>query len=391
MWGNGSYGKLGLGDTKAVRLPTKLALPAGDSDAEEESIAKISMAEFHSTFLTTSGSIFHSGSNLISLGSRSLASRITSAFSTSNSGTLTPQKLQMGEGVDNEIKFVDISSGGFHAAAVSENGEVFTWGWGGDGFPWFKQGALGHGNRKSVNLPKRVDTLDGIPIKSVHCGKMHTIALTKDGRVFSWGVGEYGRLGLPSTFGSVSDQNAPSEIAQECFLDEKVIQIATGQYHAVAITENGKVFVWGRNDHGQLGLKSDFSMDYFAIEPFPRMLEEISDRKAIRVVTSDRQSMILTEDDSIMIWGENVWYSPSDITSLFLGRRIIDIAAGNKFSLALDDQGVVYSWGKGRTNCLGHDDSSNQQSPVRIDALKSMRALKVFAGFDSAGVLVATS
>jgi regulator of chromosome condensation len=109
-------------------------------------------------------------------------------------------------------------------------------------FPFPQAGALGHGNRNSLNHFTRVEALDGVEISKVACGKYHTFALSSEGSVFSWGEGEHGRLGLSGN----ADQFSPVEIDQSSFLGEKVVDVFAGGYHGAAITETGKLFTWGR-------------------------------------------------------------------------------------------------------------------------------------------------
>ena len=72
-----------------------------------------------------------------------------------------------------------------HTVCVSADGETI-WAFG-DG----DYGKLGLGNTTAKSTPSKIDTLCNVGIKKVCCGTQYTVALTKDGRVFTWGQGWY--------------------------------------------------------------------------------------------------------------------------------------------------------------------------------------------------------
>ena len=89
---------------------------------------------------------------------------------------------------------VDIATGAYHCAAVTADGDLYTWG---DGFC----GQLGLGDKRPQLLPSQV-TLGGLEdevVESVSCGARHTLAVTEDGEVFSFGLGHFGVLGRAYT------------------------------------------------------------------------------------------------------------------------------------------------------------------------------------------------
>ena len=85
--------------------------------------------------------------------------------------------------------------------------------------------------------------------KPIACGYEHTLALGEGGHcVFAWGCGSKGQLGA----GTREDQRAPAPVAGLEGLPD-VVMVAAGHSHSAAITSAGKVWMWGRNKHGQLG------------------------------------------------------------------------------------------------------------------------------------------
>jgi len=87
-------------------------------------------------------------------------------------------------------------------------------------------------------------------ITDICCGENHTMAVTENGEVYSWGNGQFGQLG----HGDLGRQTVPMKI----HIDEsvKMVKVSAGRRHSVALDDKGRVFVWGCNDLCQLGLKT---------------------------------------------------------------------------------------------------------------------------------------
>ena len=104
----------------------------------------------------------------------------------------------------NNIKIKDCKLGLYHSIDLTETGDVYTWGYGGatSFFTKFFNNtainALGHGNSESYSIPKRIEFFDSIDSKIIQiaCGLYHWLALTDKGDVYNWGCGEHGNLAL---------------------------------------------------------------------------------------------------------------------------------------------------------------------------------------------------
>ncbi|XWS36854.1 hypothetical protein CRYUN_Cryun20dG0121400 [Craigia yunnanensis] len=147
------------------------------------------------------------------------------------------------------VKITQVSCGEYHTAAISEIGEVYTWGLG-------NMGQLGHSSLQSGDkelLPRRVVALDGIRIKDVACGGVHTCALTSQGALYAWGGGQVGQLGLGPQTGIFSCdpndsffRNIPALI-----VPTGVKLIACGHSHTLICLKDGRIHGWGYNSYGQ--------------------------------------------------------------------------------------------------------------------------------------------
>ncbi|KAJ7974277.1 Regulator of chromosome condensation (RCC1) family protein [Quillaja saponaria] len=149
------------------------------------------------------------------------------------------------------VKITQVSCGEYHTAAISEKGEVFTWGLG-------NMGQLGHCSLQYGDkelLPRRVVALDGIFIKDVACGGVHTCAMTHEGALYAWGGGQAGQLGLgpQSGFFSCVPNNSDTFFRNiPAIVVPKGVQlVACGHSHTLISTTDGRIHGWGYNNYGQ--------------------------------------------------------------------------------------------------------------------------------------------
>ncbi|KAK4776633.1 hypothetical protein SAY86_005321 [Trapa natans] len=149
------------------------------------------------------------------------------------------------------VKIIRVSCGEYHTAAISDKGEVYTWGLG-------SMGQLGHCSLQYGDkelLPRRVAALDGIIIQDISCGGVHTCAVTELGALYAWGGGQVGQLGLGPQNGffscipSESDpflKNIPALV-----IPKGVKLVACGHSHTLICTNDGRIHGWGYNSYGQ--------------------------------------------------------------------------------------------------------------------------------------------
>jgi len=120
-----------------------------------------------------------------------------------------------------------------HTVALNSAGLVYSW-----------------GNKKRIGRTGTEYEPHLVPIEDivkVACGADFTLALDKSGRIYSWGSNKFGQLGIPS----VKSINSPTKI--EDLAGEDIIDISCGDNFAGAITRSGKVYTWGFGNEGQLG------------------------------------------------------------------------------------------------------------------------------------------
>ncbi|PVH16930.1 chitin synthase 1 [Candidozyma duobushaemuli] len=156
-----------------------------------------------------------------------------------------------------------IACGDYHSFAINTHGEVFAWGlnqYGQCGVS--ESGELEDGSL--LKQPTRVQTLSELNIKSLVGGEHHSMALTDDGQVLSWGRLDMQELGIPShklpsyTFkdahGRARSVPQPTQVSIGQKQHHKIKTIGAGSHHSFAVTDDGVVFSWGFGDTYAPGL-----------------------------------------------------------------------------------------------------------------------------------------
>ncbi|CAN0370869.1 unnamed protein product [Lampetra fluviatilis] len=136
-----------------------------------------------------------------------------------------------------------------------------------------------------------VDAFRRVPVVQVSCGAHHTLALSSASVVFAWGTNDRGQLGL----GAAVPRSDPLAVGALCGMPVRAL--AAGAAHSLAVTLTGGVFVWGANDHRQLGL--DRLQDAYEVV----RLEILRARHVVHASCGDRHTALLTKEGTVLILG----------------------------------------------------------------------------------------
>lgn len=119
-------------------------------------------------------------------------------------------------------------------------------------------GQLGHCSIQSGDkelLPRRVVALDGVFVRDIACGGVHTCAVTKKGALYAWGGSRVGQLGLGPQTGFFSFASNGSEMMLRnlpvLVIPNGVQLVACGHSHVLISTRDGRIYGWGYNSYGQ--------------------------------------------------------------------------------------------------------------------------------------------
>ena len=201
---------------------------------------------------------------------------------------------------------MQIAAGALHTLMVTNMGGVWSWG-------DQSEGQLGNGTIKSyasslshvLNKPSAITkNFSGSRIIRVAAGEKHSLALDSEGQVWSWGANNRGQLGL----GGTARQSKPTKISSSAFAGERIVGIACSAFSSFAVTESGVVWSWGDNERGALGDNT------FIQKTTPVMvLDAVTGQKHTfggdqirQIAAGSDQVFVLTESGAVWTWGECV-------------------------------------------------------------------------------------
>lgn len=285
--GTGESNKLGLGagDTSDRETPTLV------SALEGVPVVQVSCGRYHTAALSADGDVYAWG--LESSGQLGLGSARTKAP--------VPTKVE----ALSSIGVKALSCGLYHTLALTEAGEVYSCGFGGSFLNGV--GGLGTGERTQVETPVKLaafggdDSELGVAAAVVSAGGYHSVALDAEGGAWSWGRGEWGRLGHTDS----SDCYEPTRIESE-ELGPRVRACLAGDVHSGALAPDGSVYTWGRNENWQLGyevsglLNAGQSLD---AQQEPQIVEMDTESKVSQLSCGELGTAALLEDGSVYVWG----------------------------------------------------------------------------------------
>ncbi|KAL6771439.1 UVR8 [Auxenochlorella protothecoides x Auxenochlorella symbiontica] len=252
-----------------------------------------------------------------------------------------------------------VSCGGDHCVASSSSRrETYSWGWG-------DFGRLGHAQADDVWTPKPIRGLSGLTLAQVACGDMHTLALTVDGAVYAFGRNQAGQLGIPSQY----DALEPTRVA--ALEGKHVRQVSCGGEHSLAVVEGGQLYVWGWGKYGNLGLGNELD------HRLPVHVEVPGAPTITTACCGWRHTAAVDAEGRLYTWGWNKYGQlglgnhenqsrPSLVSSLSTS-AVHSVSGGWRHTLVIaGPQHEVFAWGWNRFGQLGLDGIQDCSRPCRI-------------------------
>ena len=350
-WGDNAHGQLGRDTTdKQDSHPSKAEAPAGVTFVQASAGYGFSVA------LASDGSLYSWGDN-----SRGQLGRTVTSDTPAN----RPNKVVTPTG----ITFVQASAGGAHVAALGSDGNIYTWG---DN----TAGRLGRAvtSDTPADKPGKADTPADVTFTSVSAGWGHTVAVDTQGDVYTWGDNTHGELGRSTTSTPADKPGKADTPAGVTFT-----QASAGGSHSVAVSDDGSIYTWGNTANGQLGRDtSNTPADK------PGKVETPAGITFTQASAGGAHSIALGSDGNLYTWGDSNKTSsdrPNKVDTP-AGITFTQASAGASYCLALGSDGNLYSWGDNESGQLGRDTVSAQAASPAMETFPE-RGIPTHVLFDS--------
>ena len=261
-----------------------------------------------------------------------------------------------------------------HVLALTDTGDVLAFG-------DHTSGQLGYYSPHiAARQPAVIERLRGVRVVSIAAGFRHSMVLTDEGVVYSFGAGHHGQLGL----GDEQSRYGPKVI--KALRDVRVVAIAAGRTHSLALTDEGTVLSFGYGGAGELGQGFQHEQSRK-----PMVIEALRGTRVVAIAAGTHYSMVLTDEGVVLSfgWGSHGQLGHGDLANQtrpkviekLRGERVVAIAAGEAHSMVLTDGGAVLSFGRcGMGGELGHGDQEDQLEPKAIEALRGVCVAAIAAG-----------
>jgi alpha-tubulin suppressor-like RCC1 family protein len=282
--GSNNYGQLGRGHTNGnLHLDSDNRVPRPVTGIGLERITHIAAGSGHCAAVTEGGKLLLWGLNDAS----------QCGTGTVGANVLAATRCDSGALANADVRVVFVACGYCHTVALTSDGGVVVFGNN-------IHCQLGTGNNDCQPIPTLLAcaALSGVHIVGCAASAFFTHLVSEDGRVFAMGVNSFGQIG---TGGTELRVNTPTEIDAAHFGGAPVAVVACGDHHVLAITTGGKLYAWGQ---GKNGANGGFGMRYHDNISTPQpVVGTLAGAWVVRIVAGKSHSCALTEDGRVFTFG----------------------------------------------------------------------------------------
>jgi alpha-tubulin suppressor-like RCC1 family protein len=270
-----------------------------------------------------------------------------------------------------------IAAGYGHSLALCSDGTLAAWGLNNDG-PVGTCTAGGFLAPVAVNCNLGTSALYGKRVVSIAAGAYHSLALCSDGTVAAWGNGYYGALGT-SDGRCVKAVSTASGVS--ALYGKTVVAIAAGWHLSLALCSDGTVAAWGRNNAGQLGDNTTIDR-HMPVAVNTGTNSALYGKTVVAITAGFVHSAALCSDGTVAAWGSYPPNSPVPVVvntgtnSALHGKTVVATAAGGYYSVARCSDGGLAAWGYNACGQLGDNTTINHYYvPVAVNTDSGVSAL----------------
>ncbi|KAF2865861.1 regulator of chromosome condensation 1/beta-lactamase-inhibitor protein II [Massariosphaeria phaeospora] len=412
VFGEGSSGELGLGATKKA---IDVKRPRFNELLSNMNVVKIATGGMHVVALTKDNKLLTWGVNDNgALGRDTSGAEIklrdaddSDSDSEDETGGLnelesTPTAVSA-EHFPEDTVFVDIAAGDSCSFVLTTEGAVYGWG-------TFRknEGVLGFARSEhTARTPQYIDMIR--KVTQIACGTNHVLALDKDRHVYAWGNGQQNQLGRRVTERTLTESLLPNRVG---FHDtsvkrpsQRIAKIACGDYHSLAIGEDGHIWSWGANNYCETGYVGNAGEDNASVLT-PRIIHSLENLEVEAVEGGSHHTIAITRKGEVLIWGRcdgsqtgipadqldsinddekllksngkpKILIQPTVIPNL---KNIVIGSCGPEHTIVIDKNGKAYSWGFSVNYQTGQGTDDDVEIPTMIDNTAVRDTKLTFAG-----------
>lgn len=356
-WGSNTAGQLGVGGGANREKP--VVVDETNLGGSEE-FEKVTLGYKHTCGITNTGTT-------LCWGSGTNDQLMISGTNSTNIPALTTGVLPGGQ------TFVTVQAGQFHNCGITDQGNTYCWG----NNPYSESGD-GGSNSQSHVTPVSVNTNNlavSEEFTTLSMGNHHSCGITDLGETYCWGNNNYGQIGE----GGYNLVNHPTSVNNSYLGNQKLKTISLGSNHSCGVTDQGKVFCWGRNWERQLGYSGTNSSAY------PKEIDQgdvPGGETFIAVASGGSHSCGISELGDMYCWGANTYGQIGNGTMTtyeaaprlvsdanLIGEKFVSLSLGTNHSCGMTTSGRIYCWGSNDLGKLGINNmgTNNTVIPTAID------------------------
>jgi len=248
---------------------------------------------------------------------------------------------------------------------ATENGDMYSFGSNSS----CQLGVDLHGNLNSnAHLMSRGSCFTGEEVVMVAASTLQSAAVTKEGSLFTWGSGQ--GLGRSARLG------VPGRLGKEHFGNSHVVMVDCGLHNIIVLTASGRVWTCGHTDR-----QEPLQIDTNVFQPIDQ--ERFNCRKIIMVASGVRHKMAIDQDGMLWTWGENIYgemccnmedeqglhgtrYPIAISPAKFGGNKVVHVDGGTVYTMVVTEDGTLWGCGYGHTGALGIPFPDEIRVPQRI-------------------------
>jgi alpha-tubulin suppressor-like RCC1 family protein len=252
---------------------------------------------------------------------------------------------------------VAIEVGGDFVCGLASDGGVWCWGRN-------DAGQLGSGDFVSRAEPRAVGL--PAPVHRLSAGPAHVCAITLGSELWCWGINSERQLGHADLF---DNQSLPIRVGSQA----DWVSVSAGQGHTCAIRDGGSLYCWGRNSQWQLGLGTN-EPDQFGE---PTLVDDTGVWS--RIAADGRMTCGIQNPGRLYCWGDNPagqlgmgdTVARTTPTQVGTGTSWREVTVNAFHTCALDSTDQLWCWGRGVEGQLGMGDYDSRLVPTKVSAART--------------------